>query len=123
MSTQHEIAEAFSGHRFSEAYDHLAPDIRWVLVGAQTISGRDEVIGVCQQTLSELVDTTTEFSRFLTIAGNDAVAVDSVAAYTGTDGTTIVVASCDIYEFTDDLVTTITSYTAEIEAAGEPAPA
>ena len=94
-----------------------------MLVGAETIFGRDEVIGACQHTLSELVDTTTEFSRFFTIAGTDAVAVDAVAAYTGADGTTVVVSSCDIYEFTDDLVTTITSYTAVIEAAGEPAPA
>jgi hypothetical protein len=123
MSTQHEIAEAFSGHRFSEAYDHLAPDIRWVLIGAETISGRDGVIGACQHTLSELADTRTDFSRFLTIAGTDAVAVDSVAAYTGPDGTTVVVSSCDIYEFSDDLVTTMTSYTSVIEAAGEPAPA
>ena len=24
------VAEAFSGHRFADAYDHLAPAVRWV---------------------------------------------------------------------------------------------
>jgi hypothetical protein len=32
MNTQ-QIAEAFSGHRFAETYDHLAVDVRWVLPG------------------------------------------------------------------------------------------
>ncbi len=26
-------AQAFSGHRFAEAYPHLADDVHWILVG------------------------------------------------------------------------------------------
>ncbi|SEP93937.1 hypothetical protein [Microlunatus flavus] len=29
MSTPQQVAEAFSGHRFAEAYDALAPDVTW----------------------------------------------------------------------------------------------
>jgi hypothetical protein len=79
MTTPQQIAEAFSGHQFSDAYDHLAADIQWVLIGGATIQGRDQVIQTCEQTAAELTDTTTEFLRFLTIAGTGAVAVDTVA--------------------------------------------
>jgi hypothetical protein len=33
MTTARETAEAFSGHRFRDAYDALAPDVRWTSVG------------------------------------------------------------------------------------------
>jgi hypothetical protein len=91
MTTPQQIAEAFSGHQFSDAYDHLAADIQWVLIGGATIQGRDQVIQTCEQTAAELTDTTTEFLRFLTIAGTGAVAVDTVARYEEADGTTSVV--------------------------------
>ena len=119
MTTPREIAEAFSGHRFRETYDHLAPDMRWRLVGAETVTGREQVKDLCEQTLSGLETTTTEFSRFLTIADADAVAVDVVASYTSADGSVTVVSSCDLYEFTQGVVTTITSYTAEVEATAD----
>ena len=122
MTTPQQIAEAFSGHRFSDAYDHLAADIQWVLIGSATIQGRDQVIQTCEQTAAELTDTTTEFLRFLTIAGTGAVAVDTVARYVGADGTTSVVSSCDIYEFNKGVVAAITSYSAELDPAEHPTP-
>ncbi len=114
MSTPQQIAEAFSGHRFHEAYEHLAPDVRWNLVGAEPLQGRDQVEAACEQTVAGLADVTTEFTRFLTIVGADAVAVDVIGRYASADGGVSVVSSCDLYEFTDGLVTTITSYTVEI---------
>ena len=33
MSTPREIAEAFSGHRFRDAYPGLSPDVRWTASG------------------------------------------------------------------------------------------
>jgi hypothetical protein len=35
-----EIAKAFSGHRFADAYPHLAQNVRWVLVGAEVATVR-----------------------------------------------------------------------------------
>ena len=62
------LAAAFSGHRFRETYDHLAPDIVWVAAGGSTTEGKDGVISTCEETLAELANTTTEFTRFLTVA-------------------------------------------------------
>jgi ketosteroid isomerase-like protein len=116
MSTAREVAEAFSGHRFADAYPHLADDVRWVLVGAGQLRGREAVKQACEGTVSELAGATTEFVRFLTVEGDDAVAVDAIGRYTAADGTVSLVSSCDLYEFRDDVVVTITSYTVELDA-------
>ena len=120
MSTPREVAEAFSGHRFAEAYDHLAEDVRWVLVGAGELVGRAAVQDACEQTLAELAGGSTEFLRFLTIDGSGAdgtgaVAVDAVGRYTVPGHPVSVVSSCDLYEFDGGQVRTITSYTVELD--------
>ena len=51
------VAEAFSGHRFADAYDHLAPAVRWVVRGEETTEGKDDVIAACEQTLTGATTT------------------------------------------------------------------
>lgn len=114
MTTITDIAEAFSAHRFTEAFPHLAADARWVLVGEATLEGRDAIITACESTTAELADSTTTFTRFLSVAGEDAVAVDAVGRYVDSTGRTSVVSSCDIYEFDDGTLITITSYAVEL---------
>lgn len=117
MSSIHQVAEAFSSHRFSEAYDHLAADVRWVLVGGSTIEGRDAVIRACEETASGLEQVTATFLKFRSVVGTDAVAVDAVGRYLDANEAISVVSSCDIYEFSHDTIVSITSYTVELEAA------
>jgi SnoaL-like domain len=117
--TPSETAEAFSGHRFTEVFPHLAPDARWVLVGESPLEGRDAIVAACENASAELAGTTTEFTRFVTIAGTHAVAVDAVARYVDATGHTSVVSSCDIYEFDRDTLTTITSYAVELPISAQ----
>ena len=119
--TPRAVAEAFSGHRFAEAYDALAPDVTWVLVGEGTVLGRDAVVEACDGLASELEGTRVETLRSLTVVGDTAVAVDTVTAYTAGDGSRTVVSSCDVYELEDDVVVRITSYDVELEAGSEQA--
>lgn len=121
MTTPEDVARAFSGHRFEEAFGHLADDVRWVLVGQAVVSGRDAVVAACRATTDELVGVTTTFSRFVSVAADDVAVVDVVAAYDGPDGLTGV-SSCDIYEFAGDLVRAITSYTVEVDPGDPGAP-
>jgi len=116
-STPETIARAFSSHRFAEAYPYLAEDVRWVLVGGPTLIGKQAVIDTCEGTLHELAQTTTNFSRFRTIVGADAVVVDAVGEYQAPDEPLSVVASCDIYEVSRGLIREITSYTTELPDA------
>lgn len=113
-STTEEIATAFSEHRFAEAYPHLATDVRWELVGGSPLIGRDAVIAACEESLTYLAEATTNFRRFRSVVGTAAVVVDSLAEYSGADVETSVVASCDIYDFVNGEVATITSYTVEV---------
>lgn len=108
------IAEAFSAHRFAETYEHVAAGAKWVAVGEATMEGRDAIIAACDASAAELAATSTEFTRFVTVVGTDAAAVDSIGRYTDEDGSVSVVSSCDIYEFTDDELTAITSYAVEL---------
>ncbi|WP_222271447.1 nuclear transport factor 2 family protein [Modestobacter marinus] len=114
MPTPRAVAEAFSGHRFPDAYGSLHPDVRWTQVGQEVLTGRQAVVDACEATLAELVTTTVEFSRFLVVADENAAAVDVVGRYVDADGATSVGCSCDVYEFRDGMVTAITSYAVEL---------
>ena len=117
MPTPQQTAEAFSGHRFADAYDALAPDVTWVLVGEGTVLGREAVVEACDELTAELEGTAVETLRSLSVVGEDAVAVDSVVAYTAADGSRSVVSSCDVYELDAGSVVRITSYNVELTDA------
>ena len=115
MTTSRETAEAFSGHRFRDAYPALAPDVRWTAVGQGVLTGRQAVVDACEATLAELAGTSVEFTRFVVIADADGAAVDVVARYAAADGEVSVVSSCDVYGFADGALTSITSYAVELD--------
>jgi ketosteroid isomerase-like protein len=115
MTTPRETAEAFSGHRFSDAYPALAPDVQWTSVGQGTLTGRQAVVDACEESAAELATTSVEFTRFVVIADGDAAAVDAVARYVDTDGRLSVVSSCDVYAFDGGTLTSITSYAVELD--------
>jgi ketosteroid isomerase-like protein len=118
------IGRAFSEHRFDEALDHLAKNVRWTIVGYMVLEGADAVRQTCRDTLESLEGTTTTYDRCVVAAGPHTVAVDTFARYTRPDGTTAV-ASCDIYEFAGDEIAAITSYAVEVDpedAGAQPPP-
>jgi len=118
MTSLEALAAAFSDHRFPDTYDHLSPDVRWVSVGSGATVGREAVISACEAAGAELAALQLERQRFLTIAGPNGVAVDTVTKYVDPSGEESVVASCDIYEFDRDLITVITSYAVEVGETG-----
>ncbi len=115
------VGRAFSEHRFDEALPQLAKDVRWTIVGYMVLEGADAVRQTCRETLESLEDTTTTYDRCVIAVGDEVVAVDTLARYAGPNGVTTV-ASCDIYEFTGEEITAITSYAVEVdpESAGPP---
>jgi hypothetical protein len=115
MPTIQQVAEAFSSHRFTEIYDFMHPQVEWTLVGVARLEGIDQVRAACERSLAQLERMTTQFLRFKTVAGPDAVAIDSVAKYVDVKWQRSFVRSCDIYEFTQGYLTSITTYTAAIE--------
>lgn len=109
------IARAFSSHRFELALPHLAADVVWTQVGRSPLIGRKAVKKAIERTASDLSKVTTEFQRFRTVVGDEAVVVDSLARYTDADGGVSIVASCDIFDFdAEGCITEIVSYTVEL---------
>ena len=105
-----DVAAAFSRHEFVRTYPHLAPDVRWEIVGDRVIAGRDAVVAACTESAAYLAGATTTFTRFRVVAGDGTVVVDTEARYAGPDGTATV-ASCDLYDFADGRLAAIRSYT------------
>ncbi len=108
-----EIAEAFSRHQFAITFDSFAPNIEWRNLGGAHHIGKDAVIEACEQSSNYLNTVRTAFTRFRTMVATDCVVTDAQADYLD-DNKNSTVASCDIYDFVDGRLTTITSYTVEI---------
>lgn len=109
------VAEAFSGHRFTDTYGHLAPHVTWTARGGSETVGRDAVIAACESSAQELGQMTTTFLTFRSIADGDSVAVETVGRYQEPGQEASLVASVDLYDFADGKVTRIVSYAAEID--------
>ena len=124
MPSPQDIARAFSTHRFEETYEHLDDDVRWIIPGGSGLDGRAAVIEACRATAADLRSTRVDLDR-LVVAGpaatDGAVAVDTVTRYSGPDGDTSMVSSCDVYEFRQGRVITITTYAVELDGSPEPA--
>lgn len=108
------LAEAFSRHRFGEVVAALDDDVTWTLVGGEVVQGRSAVVQLCERSARELSDVTTTWDSFRVVDAGATVVVESWATYTATDGDVSRVASCDIYDFFDGRIGSITSFTVEV---------
>jgi len=109
------LATAFSMHDFDLVLPHLAEDVAWDLVGDQTIHGRDMVSRLCGVTAAALASTTVTVREVRSISGASTVVVDSVTHYDDPSNGVSVVASCDLYDHADGVITRIRSFTIEVE--------
>ncbi len=116
-TTAAQAAVAFSSHDFVAAYDFLAEDVSWDVVGGAVVSGREAVIEACMRLSGHLAGVTTRFTKFRVLEVPGAVVIDSTAEYTGGDGQSVV-AACDIYGIAGEKLVEITSYNIEL-AKGE----
>jgi hypothetical protein len=112
---QESVARAFSGHRFDDAIPYLAEDISWTLIGSGELQGKQTVVDACVSQARELTDVKTEFERFTSIVAPGCVVVETLALYQGSGGDDSRVASCDIYHFNGEKVSSIRSYNMEVD--------
>ncbi len=105
-----QIAEEFSKGNFEFAYNHLAQDIQWNIVGDKLLTGKDQVIEFCNKTAEYFREVTTEFSTSNIIADANLVAVSGIAVFINKENKRTEVSSCDVYLFEDGKLKEITSY-------------
>ena len=109
-----QIAEAFSTHRFAAAYPHLSDNIIWNILGDEVLKSREAVIIKCEESAKYLATVSTTFTKLRITRAELYIMVESVAEYKDNESQTSSVASCDIYQFSDERLVEITSYNIEL---------
>jgi hypothetical protein len=113
-ASEEAIARAFSGHDFASAYEHMAQEISWTLVGGERLVGRDAVVRRCEESAAYIAGVTTRFAKLEVLSGGGFVVVESEATFTDDGGDTSIVASCDVYRFSGGMLSAISSYNVEL---------
>ena len=110
----HQIAEAFSSHRFVVTYPYLADEIKWNIVDREELMGRKAVIDRCAEAAKFLETVSTTFTKLKINRAETFVVVEGVVQFQDQENQTSSVASCDVYQFSDERLVEITSYVIEL---------
>jgi hypothetical protein len=91
MQLRHkQIALDFSGGNFEFAYEYLADDVCFNIIGNEIITGKAAVIEFCTKTAKYFTEVTTKFSLDNVIVDNDYL--------------------CDVYKFKHGKLQEVNSY-------------
>lgn len=113
MSTR-QTAEAFSSHRFTEVYDRLADNARWVVPGQDRSKARPTWWLRASQPPPSLASS-PGWTSCASCRSPRTASRPSTRQTPQPDGSVSIVSSADIYEFdADSLLTKITSYAVEL---------
>jgi len=103
---------AFSSGQFADTYDSMSEMVVWNLVGSTVIQGKPEVIAFCEKMSLEMEGS--ELTNTQQIVDGNLVAVQGYCRYIKA-GMPTQLFYCDVYQFEDNQIISITSYA--IEAA------
>ncbi|WP_462251584.1 nuclear transport factor 2 family protein [Ferruginibacter sp.] len=104
------LSQQFSGGNFKFAYDYLAEDIVWNIIGDKILKGKKNVIAFCDSTAAYFATVTTKFTTGNLIADSNCVAIDGTAEFINKENKITHVSSCDVYRFENGTLKEITSY-------------
>jgi hypothetical protein len=110
----YQIAEAFSSYRFAVTYPYLADEIKWNIVGREELVGREVVIARCAEAVKFLETVSTTSTKLKINRAETCVVVEGAAQFQDQENQTSSVASCDVYQFSDERLVEITSYVIEL---------
>ena len=89
----------------------MADDINWDIVGENSFTGKEAVVGNCQQVAAYFQTVTTHFQTNHTIVDNNQVAINGTAEFIKDGKRVAYVWACDVYQFNDQhQLEQITSY-------------
>ena len=109
-----QIAEAFCSHRFAVTYPHMADEIQWNMVGSEELIGREAVVARCEESAKFLETVSTTFTKLEIHRAETFVVVESAAQFQDRENQNSSVASCDVFQFSDERLVEITSYVLEL---------
>jgi uncharacterized cupin superfamily protein len=110
----YQIAEAFCSWRFAETYPYMADDIKWNIVGRAELTGRAAVIDRCTDSAKFLATVSATLTKLKVIRAETCAIVEGAAHFQHQDNHISSVASCDVFQFSDERLVEITSYVVEL---------
>ena len=110
----YQIAEAFSSHRFAVTYPYMADEIKWNIVGREELMGREAVIARCDKSAKFLETVSATITKLKINRAETCVVVEGAAQFQDQENQTSSVASCDVYQFSDERLVEISSYVIEL---------
>jgi hypothetical protein len=113
--TEKDIASSFSLGRFEEVFEFMSDEIKWEIVGEQTLTGKSNVMEHCQNISAYFQSITTDFNIQQTIVEKAKVAIMGLGEFSRDGKTTSKISACDVYEFdSEDKLLSISSYCIEV---------
>lgn len=109
-----QIAEAFSRHRFVVIYPYMADEIKWNIVGREELMGRGAVIDRCDKSAKFLETVSITITKLKINRAETFVVVEGAAQFQDQENQTSSVASCDVFQFSDERLVAITSCVIEL---------
>lgn len=98
----------------------MADDINWDIVGENSFTGKEAVVGNCQQVAAYFQTVTTHFQTNHTIVDNNQVAINGTAEFIKDGKRVAYVWACDLYVFNDKKeLTNVTSYCIQAKNNGD----
>ena len=104
------LSREFSGGNFKFAYNFLTDDIEWNIVGDKILKGKADVIEFCNTTARYFAEVSTKFVLINLICDGERVAIDGTAEFINKENKFIQISSCDVYQFENNCIKSITSY-------------
>jgi len=109
-----QIAEAFCSYRFAVTYPYMADEIKWNIVGRGELMGREAVIDSCDKSAKFLETVSTTLTKLKINRAETFVVVEGAAQFQDQENQTSSVASCDVFQFSDERLVEIRSYVVEL---------
>ncbi|MCR9014872.1 nuclear transport factor 2 family protein [Aquiflexum gelatinilyticum] len=113
--TQKQIASDFSLGNFAEVFEYMADNIRWEIIGEQTLEGKEMVKTHCQNIATYFQSVSTDFKIHQTIEENGKVAIIGLGEFIREGKTVSKISACDVYQFdSENKISSISSYCIEV---------
>ena len=110
----YQIAEPFSSYRFAVTYPYMADEIKWAIVGSEELMGREAVIDRCDKSAKYLETVSATITKLKVNRAETFVVVEGAAQFQDQENRTSSVASCDVFQFSNERIVEITSYVIEL---------
>ena len=110
----YQIAEAFCSYRFAVTYPYMAAELKWDIVGKEELVGREAVIARCEASAKFLETVSPTITKLKINRAETCVVVEGAPQFQDQENQTSSVASCDVFQFSDERLVEITSYVIEL---------